>query len=183
MGKAGLEKVQEVDDFAASKYQRQMSGPEAEFPPPVFIVPLLQQTTVEEAKPLHLECQVEPKTDPNLKVDWYFNSKALVHGSRFKMTSDFGFVTLDLTEVYERDQGIYTCKAYNKAGEAFTSSTIFCTGKAGLIEATQHPKGKEGLEKIQDLEESLKRAEPTAAASEEGQPPKFTSQVIQQKLD
>lgn len=58
------------------------------------------------------------------------------------MTSEFGFVTLDLTEVYERDQGIYTCKAWNRSGEAFTSTTIYCTSKAGLIEKTQHPKGQ-----------------------------------------
>lgn len=44
----------------------------------------------------------------------FFNGKALEHGSRFKMTSDFGFVTLDLTNVYDRDSGIYTCKASNK---------------------------------------------------------------------
>lgn len=58
------------------------------------------------------------------------------------MTSEFGFVTLDLTEVYERDQGIYTCKAWNRSGEAFTSTTIYCTGKEGLVEKTQHPKGQ-----------------------------------------
>lgn len=94
------------------------------------------------------------------------------------MTSDFGFVTLDLTEVYDRDQGIYTCKASNKAGEAFTSTTIYCSTKEGLIEATQHPKGKEGLEKIQDLEDSLNRQEPGALDSDEGHAPVFTSQVI-----
>jgi len=44
------------------------------------------------------------------------------------MTCDFGYVTLHLTDVYERDQGIYTCKAYNLAGEAFTSTTVYCTG-------------------------------------------------------
>lgn len=92
------------------------------------------------------------------------------------MTSDFGFVTLDLTEVYERDQGIYTCKASNQAGEAFTSTTIYCTSKAGLIERTQHPKGEEGLEKIQNLEESLRRQDAGLPESEVGQPPVFTTQ-------
>ena len=51
-------------------------------------------------------------------------------------------------------------------------------GKAGLIEHTQHPKGAEGLEKIQDLEESLRRQEGAAPEGEEGHPPVFTSQVI-----
>lgn len=98
-------------------------------------------------------------------------------GSRFKMTSDFGFVTLDLTEVYERDQGIYTCKASNHSGEAFTSTTVYCTSKAGLIEKTQHPKGEEGLEKIQDLEESLHKQVTAPPESEECHPPVFTSEV------
>lgn len=177
MGKAGLEKVQKIDDLAAGKYHRQESAPETEYPKPIFIVPLPQENKVGEAEPLRLECQVEPKDDPNLKIEWYFNSKALDHGSRFKMTNDFGFVTLDLTEVYERDQGIYTCKAWNKAGEAFTSTTLYCVGKDGLIESTQHPKGKEGLEKIQDLEESLKRPDGKPQAPEEGEAPRFTSQV------
>lgn len=93
------------------------------------------------------------------------------------MTSDFGFVTLDLTEVYDRDQGIYTCKAFNEAGEAYTSTTIYCTSKAGLIEQTQHPKGEEGLEKIQTLEEALRRQEPGAPEVEDGQAPVFIKQV------
>ncbi|XP_033606475.1 titin isoform X1 [Cryptotermes secundus] len=175
-GKAGFEKVKEAEDAYLSKYQRRMSGPDATYPKPVFTTPLEPKFSLGEAEPLHLECTVEPKEDPNLKVEWYFNGKALEHGSRFKMTCDFGYVTLHLTDVYERDQGIYTCKAYNLAGEAFTSTTIYCTGKEGLIEHTQHPKGAQGLEKIQDLEESLRRQEGALPEGEEGHPPVFTSQ-------
>lgn len=79
--------------------------------------------------------------------------------------------------MYDRDQGVYTCKASNKAGETYTSTTIYCTTKENLIEKTQHPKGQEGLEKIQDLEESLKREPKAPAEGEIGQPPEFTSQV------
>jgi hypothetical protein len=50
-------------------------------------------------------------------------------------------------------------------------------GKEGLIEHTQHPKGAEGLEKIQDLEESLRKQEGAPPEGEEGHPPVFTSQV------
>ncbi|EEB18956.1 conserved hypothetical protein [Pediculus humanus corporis] len=179
MGKAGLEQVQKIDDITAGKYQRQESAPEAEFQKPIFVVPLPQENKVGEGEPLRLECQVEPKDDPNLKIEWYLNSKALDHGSRFKMTNDFGYVALDLMDVYERDQGIYTCKAWNKAGEAYTSTTLYCVGKDGLIESTQHPKGKEGLEKIQDLEESMKRPDSKPVAPEDGQAPQFTSQFQQ----
>ncbi|XP_033210459.1 titin [Belonocnema kinseyi] len=175
-GEAGLEKVKEVEDAYLSKSVRPDSGPEHEYPKPIWIVPLKPEFKLGESEPLHLEAQVEPKDDPNLKIEWYFNSKALEHGSRFKMTSDFGFVTLDLTDAYDRDSGIYTCKAYNKAGEAFTSTTIYCSTKENIIERSQHPKGIEGLEAIQDLEESLKREDGTAPESDEGHPPVFTSQ-------
>lgn len=177
-GKAGLEAVQDTEAALANRYKRQDSKPEAAYPKPTWTVELQSEFRLNEAESLHLEGQVEPKNDPNLKIEWYFNGKVLEHGSRFKMTSDFGFVTLDLTEVYERDQGIYTCKAYNYSGEAFTSSTIYCVTKESLIERTQHPKGTEGLEKIQDLEESLRRQEAGQADSDAGHAPKFTSEFV-----
>ena len=129
-----------------------------------------------EAQPLHMECHVEPKQDPKLRVEWFLNGKLLEHGSRFKMTSDFGFVSLDISDVYVRDQGIYTCRASNAAGEAFTTTTVYCQDKSGLIEGTQHPKGEAGLEQIQRLEDSLLPQDGTAAESDEGKPPVFTSQ-------
>ncbi|XP_018397088.1 PREDICTED: titin [Cyphomyrmex costatus] len=175
-GEVGLEKVKKAEDAYLSKYRKPEETPEHEYSKPIWTVPLGPEFKLGEAAPLHLEGQVEPKDDPNLKIEWYFNGKPLEHGSRFKMTSDFGFITLNLTDVYERDSGIYTCKAYNKAGEAFTSTTVYCSTKENIIEKSQHPKGKEGLEAIQDLEESLKRQERVPLAEEEGQPPMFTSQ-------
>lgn len=175
-GMAGLEAVDEAEGILQGKSKPPLTRPEMEYPPPTWIVPTHPEFHMSEAQPLHLEGQVEPKEDPNLKIEWYFNGKILQHGSRFKMTSDFGFVTLDLIEVYDRDQGIYTCKAYNKAGEAFTSTTVFCTTKEGIIDKSQHPKGIEGLEKIQDLEESLRRTDEQPHDAEYGQTPRFTSE-------
>lgn len=175
-GKAGLEAVQDVEEAYAAKYRPKDSGPEGDFGKPIWTTPLNPEFRLGEGQPLRLEGTVEPKTDPNLKIEWFFNGKSLDHGTRFKLTSDFGFVTLDLVDVYERDQGIYTCKASNKKGEAFTSTTVYCTSKANLIERTQHPKGQEGLEKIQDLEDSLNRPEAQIPESDEGHAPVFTSE-------
>jgi len=66
-----------VEDNLASKYQRQASLPDAIFPKPIFVVPLEAEFILAESKPLHLEAQVEPKDDPNLKIEWYFNGKVL----------------------------------------------------------------------------------------------------------
>jgi hypothetical protein len=175
-GKAGLEAVHEAEQAYYNKYQRQSSAPEASFPKPLFIIPLPEKFSPAEGQPLHMECHVEPKQDPKLRVEWFFNGKLLDHGSRFKMTNDFGFISLDLSDVYSRDQGVYTCRATNAAGEAFTTTTVYCQGKEGLIEDTQHPKGEAGLEQIQRLEDSLLPSRGLGEADEDGKAPVFTSQ-------
>lgn len=177
-GEAGLESIEQTEAVAASRYQRQESKPETQYPAPVWTVPIQPEFQLSEGQTLHLEGNFEPKEDPNLKIEWYFNGKVLQHGSRFKMTNEFGFVTLDLVDIFERDQGIYTCKAYNKAGEAFTTSTVFCIGHDTIIEKTQHPKGAEGLEEIQNLEESLRKDGSKPEDQETGQAPKFTTDFV-----
>lgn len=174
-GQSGLEAVEGAERQIAEKHKRQASTAEKEYPAPTWIVSVESEKKLGEGQSLHLEGQVEPKEDPNLKIEWYFNGKQLQHGSRFKFANDFGFVTLDCTDVYERDQGIYTCKAYNKSGEAFTTSTIYCSTKESLIERTQHPKGTEGLGAIQNLEDSLRKSASGQLEPEEGCAPRFTS--------
>ena len=61
-----------------------------------------------------MEANVEPKNDPDLKIEWFLNGKTLEQASRYKASYDFGLVTLDLNDCFERDQGIYTCRASNK---------------------------------------------------------------------
>jgi hypothetical protein len=45
-------------------------------------------------------------------------------GSRFHVTHDFGFVTLDIHSVITEDSGVYMCKAINNAGEAVSSASL-----------------------------------------------------------
>lgn len=45
-------------------------------------------------------------------------------GSRFHVTHDFGFVTLDIHSVITEDSGVYMCKAINNAGEAVSSTSL-----------------------------------------------------------
>lgn len=72
--------MQEVEDAVAGKLQRQSSVPEAAFSKPVWTIPLNPEFHLSEAQPLHLEGTVEPKNDPKLKIEWFFNGKPLEHG-------------------------------------------------------------------------------------------------------
>ncbi|KAA0201394.1 hypothetical protein HAZT_HAZT001733 [Hyalella azteca] len=186
-GQAGLQKVEEAERAFWSKYQRQVSEKEITYPKPVFIRPLQPNFAIVENQLLHMEANVEPKNDPHLRVEWFLNGQALGEASRFKTSYDFGLVTLDLKDCNERDQGIYTCRAYNKViigilswmtqavGEAFTTSTVVVTTKDTLIEGTQHPAGEMGLEAILRMEESLRRHD-RMIPDEEGHPPVFTTE-------
>jgi titin len=147
---------------------------------PYFDPPLQPEFRLNATETMSLDCKVEPKEDPHLRVEWLMNGKPLEVGTRFKTTFDFGFVNLTLEDVQtERDSGVYTCHAWNKHGECFTTCTVYIEDKSKLvITDTQHPKGVEGLDKIQQIEAN--RAEgkkPKDKPEGTGMPPKFTTPV------
>jgi len=74
----------QAEEAYYAKYQKQQSTTETQFPKPLFIVPLPERFSPAEAQPLHMECHVEPKDDPKLRVEWFFNGKQLDYGSRFR---------------------------------------------------------------------------------------------------
>ncbi|GFY64285.1 titin [Trichonephila inaurata madagascariensis] len=175
MGQEGLSKVREVEEMYLSKYQTHIEDKEMQYPKPYFVVPLQDKYTVNESEGIRLDCRVEPAADPKLCIEWFFNGKPLHIGTRFQLTNDFGQVVLASTDMWGRDSGVYTCRAYNAMGEAFTSTTIHCIAKGSIYEGTLHPEGEKGLESIQTLEESLLRPTDQAVTEEKGHPPVFTS--------
>lgn len=181
MGVQGLSKVEELETAYLSRYQAPVEEAEKVFPRPVFVVPLEPNFSIQEGSPVSLECKVEPAADPKLKVEWFLNGKPLAPGSRYTVTHDFGFVVFALTDFWGRDAGVYTCRASNDAGEAFTTTTITCLTRKGVQDDTLHPEGRKGLESIQQLEESLTRVPEVVQEDAAGQPPVFTSQFVNLK--
>jgi hypothetical protein len=47
---------------------------------PIFVQPLSDPQPVSEGKNIHLECRLEPMGDPTMRVEWYFNGKAITVG-------------------------------------------------------------------------------------------------------
>lgn len=48
--------------------------------PPVFVEQLSKHESVSEGQEIHLNAKIEPKTDPNLKVEWEMNGMPLETG-------------------------------------------------------------------------------------------------------
>ena len=176
-GKLGMENLDKMLSGVAMKLE---SRPEDETPvivkiKPSFTTGLPNEVELEENGTLKLQCNVEPKNDSKLMIDWYHNGLPLTTGSRIKVSQDFGIVTLDVENMSARDQGVYTCKAVNEAGEAVVFTTVKSSGKSELDLSTKHPKGIEGFKAIVEFEAKGK-LDTEAEESEEGHAPKFVSE-------
>lgn len=134
--------------------------------------------TLGENQLAHFECRVTPVTDPSMRVEWYHNGKALWAGSRIKTINDFGFVILEIAGCYQRDSGLYTCKATNKHGEASVSCKLQVRGRQGIVMEPQLPSSfRSGTESIQKLEENMYKREEIQTEEEQACPPRFTVDI------
>ena len=176
-GKLGMENLDKMMSSVAMKL-----GPGLEDEEPVavnikpsFTTGLPNEVIVEDNGTLNLKCNVEPKNDSKLNIDWYHNGLPLSTGSRIQASLEFGVVTLDIKNMSEADQGIYTCKATNLAGEAVVFTTIKSSGKSELDLSTKHPKGIEGFKAIAEFEAKGK-LDFKSEEEEKGQAPSFISE-------
>lgn len=145
--------------------------------PPEFITSPAD-LTINENGLAHFECRLTPINDPSLQVEWYHNGKALWSGSRIKTINDFGFVILEIAGCYQRDSGLFVCKATNKHGEATVSCKLQVKGRQGIIMEPQLPSNfRSGTESLQKLEESLHKREEIFVDEEKAHPPKFTVEI------
>lgn len=94
--------------------------------PPKFHVPLQPIDKLIEGQSAHFETRLTPVSDPNLKVEWFFNGKPVRHGHRFRMFHDFGIVILDILYCYGEDTGEYVCRATNLLGQDVVRTTLRC---------------------------------------------------------
>ncbi|KIH53560.1 immunoglobulin I-set domain protein, partial [Ancylostoma duodenale] len=143
-------------------------APEQEHDAPKFMEPMESLERI-EFQPAHFETRVTPVNDPNMVVQWYKDGQPLHSGNRFKLTSDFGYVALDIAHTVPEDSGTYSVKAINRKGEAEVKGNLSVRGNAGILTDTLHD---QSLQKIRMLEE------PRGPGAEEPEmkygPPKFT---------
>lgn len=146
-----IEKVEELEayqNYQQSKYVQEVQECTV---PPDFKSPIKDQLNIREGGFAHFEARLEPVGDSSLRVEWLKDGKPVEASSRITSFFNFGYVALTIKYVTVRDFGNYTCRAYNAAGQAFTSANLTVLSKKDIIQDSQHPGG---LEKIQQLEDS-----------------------------
>uniref|UniRef100_A0A8C3MGK8 Uncharacterized protein n=1 Tax=Geospiza parvula TaxID=87175 RepID=A0A8C3MGK8_GEOPR len=100
--------------------------------------------------PAHFECRLTPIGDPTMVVEWLHDGKPLEAANRLRMINEFGYCSLDYGVAYSRDSGVITCRATNKYGTDHTSATLIVKDEKSLVEESQLPEGKRGLQRIEE---------------------------------
>ena len=177
-GESGLEAIINLEKSNSMKLFGLNDDHQEIITAPHFVMDLPQQYDMDKNNVLQLNCQVEPRTDPALIIDWFHNGEPLTSGSRIKPTFDFGYVSLTMDDFSARDEGVYTCKATNKLGEASTFSKVVLKSdsKLGVVDTcTVHPQGEEGLNSINKMEAKMKLPDRKDEEVVAMTPPKFVT--------
>lgn len=170
-----IDKIAELEGLGTGSHQL---PPEDDSGKPPEFITTPSDLTLAENSLAHFECRLTPVNDPSMRVEWFHNGKPLLAGSRVKTINDFGFVILEISGCYQRESGLYTCKATNKHGEATVSCKLQVRGRTGIVMEPQLPSNfRTGTESIQKLEESLYKRDEILAEEEQPNPPKFTVEL------
>ncbi|OCT61204.1 hypothetical protein XELAEV_18047227mg [Xenopus laevis] len=102
--------------------------------------------------PSHFECRLTPIGDPTMVVEWLHDGKPLAAANRLRMVNEFGYCSLDYEIAYPRDSGVISCRATNKYGTDHTSATLIVKDEKSLVEETQLPEGRRGMQRIEEME-------------------------------
>uniref|UniRef100_A0A0N5C356 Ig-like domain-containing protein n=1 Tax=Strongyloides papillosus TaxID=174720 RepID=A0A0N5C356_STREA len=147
-------KIDEIEN----RKRLEIEEPEVEHGPPKFTAPLsAPQGTLKEGDSIQLESNLVPVADPHL----------------MKCLHDFGHVALDITPAEPQDNGVWTCKARNRYGEAEVSTEVNVEGDSGVVTDSIAPGVRQ--EKINELEEYIHRPKPELDEPvKDFGPPKFT---------
>ncbi|KHN75380.1 Titin [Toxocara canis] len=133
-----LGEIHEIENL--NKYGRTEIEDRKPEGPPRFVQSLPGNIgEVEEGHPLHMECQVRPTGDNTLTITWLKDGHSIPTGHRFRTFHDFGFVSLDILDMYAADSVTYTCVAKNALGQAETSLSFTCKAKAAILGQTHYP--------------------------------------------
>ena len=66
-----------------------------------------------DGESVHCQCSFTPINDPDLRVIWKKDGKEISNSNRLKTVADFGFASLDISNVDSRDSGKYSCVIKN----------------------------------------------------------------------
>ncbi|KAJ8035230.1 Hemicentin-1 [Holothuria leucospilota] len=115
---------------------------------PEFKTHLQPHMTVIDGKPLKLECSVNGY--PNPTILWYKDGKLLDSQAGYKTTFSEGFAILTCESTKEGDEGMFSCKAVNPAGDNITSCKVVVERSKVMVQPSDDSGTLEGHSDVTD---------------------------------
>lgn len=78
-----VEKIQDLEEYGKQRSRKPAFEADLQYPKPVFTTHIKDVANLVERQTAHFEARLEPASDPDLKVEWYFNGKPLEAGMFF----------------------------------------------------------------------------------------------------
>lgn len=82
----------------------------------------MDEVTAKLGQPAIMKCQIIGRPVPDIK--WYHAGMEIVESRKYQMSSDGRNHSLSIMTDQQEDEGEYTCKAINDAGEAETTGVL-----------------------------------------------------------
>lgn len=67
-----------------------------------------------------------------MKIKWFKDGIPLLNSNRFRLTSDFGFIALDISYIVPEDTGVYKVTVTNEQGHDEVEGKLLVETKSGL---------------------------------------------------
>ncbi len=84
-----------------------------------------------------------------MTIEWLKDGDLVKLANRIRYNQGFGLATLAISPVYSDDNGIYTCRARNRFGEAQVEATLDCFTGDKILLNTMHVNA---LDKLSEIE-------------------------------
>lgn len=117
------QKYDMVEDSELFKYKKAVEETYSKIAPH-FVQPLQSNIFGNPGENILLEAQITPVNDPNMRIEWYFNGQPLMSNERISSKFNFGYISLVISNLNEKDSGVYMVKAINAVNEATSTSSI-----------------------------------------------------------
>merc|ERR1719369_851141 len=83
----------------------------------------VESKVVEDGSQVYLQCKITGAK--KFDVVWLHNDKEIKPSKDFQYETVGDVYKLSISEIFPEDSGTYTCEAFNDAGEAFSTCTLF----------------------------------------------------------
>ena len=120
--------------------------------PPKFTKKLKDVGELVEGQSAHFETQILPESDSSMRIEWLKDGVPITASSRISTFFNFGYVSLNISQLRSEDSGTYTVRSSNKYGQDKTSSVLKVLSRSSVTSDLGIPEQQRYIDSVEQLE-------------------------------